>query len=244
MIQLTRQFRTHGSTIHDKRIEELHRQRKFHDQREARQRKDRLEDNAEQDMVDLAMTAVMATTEQIDTFHIKLDRYDQMTVEALMRNQEALELLRNQIDSLLNRAHVLEDGRRVFKTEDGLLVFDEHGKEIGAEIIDPESIHDTAPKWEEFNALRQQENSLLDQQKELIVFQEKLDDAREASQADGLTEDELNDLEAELEKSMPPLFKQPSIEAEAQNAENGANVRSSPDPSVSMQRDVIPALGQ
>ncbi|MEL6933399.1 MAG: hypothetical protein AAFO17_09940 [Pseudomonadota bacterium] len=74
------------------------------------------------------------------------------TVEALISNQEALDAVKERIDVILMRAHALEDGRRVFKTEDGTQVFDQFGEEVGPEVIAPEDIDDSAPRWEDFKA--------------------------------------------------------------------------------------------
>ncbi|WP_299870691.1 hypothetical protein [uncultured Hoeflea sp.] len=193
------------------------RHRRHRDEREERQRKERVEDNAEQEMIDIAITTVIATTEQIADFHLKLDKYDEMTVEALMRNEKALQFIRTQMDALLVRAYVLEDGRRVFKTQDGKSVFDENGAEVGRDTIEPESIPDVAPRWEEFDTLRQQEQALIDQQNQLIEFQDKLDEARELSSEDGFTKGELEELEADLESGMPPLFANDHIGVGAVN---------------------------
>ena len=56
---------------------------------------------------------------RIEAFSIKLDTYETATVEALIANEKAMELVQARLDDLLDRAHVVEDGRRVFKTRDG-----------------------------------------------------------------------------------------------------------------------------
>ena len=47
-----------------------------------------------------------------------------------------------------SQAYLLPDGRRVFKTEDGSRVFDEHSIEVTD--FDPETIEDWRPRREAF----------------------------------------------------------------------------------------------
>lgn len=63
-----------------------------------------------------------------------------------MENQVFLDAVRERLDVVLSRAHVLEDGRRVFKTEDGSQVFDEHGAEVDAEVHDPGVVDSAVPR--------------------------------------------------------------------------------------------------
>jgi len=204
MLQLARQFRTSSHDAHKARHEELRRQhQQLHEQRLERERRERLEDNAEQEMLDAAISVTLATTAEIDAFHLKIDSYDEATVRALMLNEEALEAIRSQLNDLLARAFVLEDGRRVFKTEDGTRVFDEGGQQLDAGAIDPESIPDHHPKWEEYKPVFEEEKSLTAERKQIIRFQDKLDEARECSSQEGLTSDELSELERELDAAMP-----------------------------------------
>lgn len=93
----------------------------------------------------------MATPTQVEEFEIKLDSYDEAIVTALMENQELLDAVRNEITAMLSQAYVLEDGRRVFKTEDGTQVFDEFGTEVQADEVDPLQIDDSLPTWEALN---------------------------------------------------------------------------------------------
>ncbi|MEM1163508.1 MAG: hypothetical protein AAGJ28_21455, partial [Pseudomonadota bacterium] len=56
------------------------------------------------------------------------------------------------IDALLEGAFIMPDGRRVFKSEDGQRVYDEFGKEVGRDGIDPDLIPDGLPAWESYEA--------------------------------------------------------------------------------------------
>jgi len=191
-------------------LAEVQRLKWFIAAKDEQERKEKQEERAEKTDLDLATAVEMtiAAEVQIEAFHEKLDKYDEATVRALMENQEALELVREQMGRLLDRAHVLEDGRRVFKTEDGLRVFDEFGTELDRETIDPNTIDDNAPRWEAYQPLMLEEARLEAQRESLIEFQSKLDDARERSSQEDFTVEELESLEAELEADMPPSVAQ------------------------------------
>lgn len=150
-----------------------------------------------------AMQMALAPPKAIAAFTAKLDRYDTVTVQALMDNERDLVAVREQIDSMLLRAHTLEDGRRVFKTQDGTRVYDEHGMELKADDIAPESIADDKPRAEDFFGRRSEERRLVEERKGLIEYQEKLDMARERTGDPSLTENELDALDKELGQSAP-----------------------------------------
>ena len=191
-------------------LAEVRRHKWFIAAKEAQDRKEKREEQAEQSAFDLAaaVETALATDMQIKAFHEKLDKYDEAAVRALMENQEALDLIHAQMDRLLDQAHVLEDGRRVFKTQNGLQVFDEFGTELDRETIDPDTIDDNAPRWESYQPLMVEEARLEAQRESLIEYQDKLDGARERSSQEDFTAKELEALEAELEENMPPSMAQ------------------------------------
>ena len=166
--------------------------------------RERIEEKAEAGISAMMATAVVATELQIKAFESTLDQYETATVEALIANQEALDAVRERLDSILMRAHVLEDGRRVFKNEDGTQVFDQFGEEVGPEVIAPEDIDDAAPRWEEFKAQEEIRESLEAERSQLIEFQERLDEARDDIADGQISADKLNELEAQLEELAPP----------------------------------------
>ena len=88
----------------------------------------------------------LASSEELAAYRVELSMYDTATVEALMDNQEKLDEVRDRIDVMLTEAYVLADGRRVFRTKDGLHVLDEQGQELSKDIIDPDSIADHKPR--------------------------------------------------------------------------------------------------
>ena len=166
---------------------------------------------------------VMATELEISNFTAKLDHYDAATVEALMENRQAMELLQKSLNDMLAEAYVLPDGRRVFKTEDGLRVFDEHGQELSAAEVDPHEIDDSKPRWEMFRAAGDQLNALSEERQQLLDYQQELDTARERIRAGSVTEDELKQMDEQLAKDLPvpvqkllPSDMQPEKSADAE----------------------------
>jgi len=149
----------------------------------------------------------MASPIKIKKFEIKLDGYDEAIVTALMENQELLDAVRDDIAAMLAQAYVMEDGRRVFKTEDGAQVFDEFGIEVQADEVDPLQIDDSLPSWEEFSAKNDLEQSLEAERAQIFEFQEKVDNAREQIAEDEISEADLEALDADLLEAMPPAVR-------------------------------------
>ncbi len=93
-------------------------QRQFAKKRFDQERKDKLEDRLDDNFMALAVEVVMATELQIQQFQVKLSSYEAATVSALMDNQARIDAINLQMTALLEQAYMLEDGRRVFRTED------------------------------------------------------------------------------------------------------------------------------
>ncbi|MCR9089217.1 MAG: hypothetical protein NXH97_21040 [Rhodobacteraceae bacterium] len=127
----------------------------------------------------------------------RLGDHQEALIDALQDNRERLDRAEQHIDDLLSKAHVLEDGRRVFETEDGTLVYDEFGHEVADEEITPEEIDDSRPKWEAYQQGTSRHDSLVQEQSELLEYQERLDEAETKMQAGALSRgdyDALDDL--------------------------------------------------
>lgn len=155
-------------------------------------------------LADFAL-AVFASETDIANFTVKLDRYDTATVEALQENEEALARVREELRILREKAFVLPDGRKVFKTEDGKRIFDESGTEV--KNVDADAIEDWRPRWEQFKAGTDEETKLTRERQQLHAYQAELDEARERTGEDGLTKDGLDDLERRLDADMPEAVK-------------------------------------
>ena len=189
------------------RVDAAHFQRFLQRQLDEQKRRDRKEDVAQaSDGLDMAV-AVLTTAETVH-FRADLDRLDTATVAALQDNLERQSYAREQLDDMLDRAYVLPDGRRVFKTEDGMRVFDEYGVEIGPDIIDPDMIADGAPRWEGYDAKKKFLKSLECEQAEILAYQAKLDEARERLDSGEMTREEHDRYREELKADMPEAVRQ------------------------------------
>jgi DNA-directed RNA polymerase beta' subunit len=182
------------------------------DEQKRRDRKEDVEQNAS-DALDLV--TVITTTEAIE-FRADLDRLDLATVAALQDNLERHALSRKRLDEMLAKAYVLPDGRRVFKTEDGMRVFDEFGVEIGRDIIDPAAIRDDQQRWEPFAAETEFFDGLQREQAEILTYQAKLDEARERLDAGKMTREEHDRFREDLKAEMPDAVRRQIPELAAQ----------------------------
>lgn len=183
---------------------------RIHEERERRQKeKDRNDDH----MTDAMVTAA-ATMAQMRAFEEKLDLYDEAIVNALMENEEKLAAAKAKADTLLEQAYAMEDGRRVFRTEDGTEVFDEHGQQVGADELDPDLIWPNSPRWEAYSSsITEQERLNIERQK-IIEFQEKVDATRDDIVDGDISEADLDDLDAELKMLTPPPVRNHLPDAE------------------------------
>ena len=164
-------------------------------------------EKAEDEFLDFAASAILATEIEVQEFQARLDTYDEATVKALMENTKALEAINERIQENLKHAQVTEDGKRVFKSEDGTWGLDENGTRFDSQTRDMDSIPPTKVTAEEAEKDFEERDLLKRERTELLDYQEKLDDARERSNSDDFTKDELDDLDKELEAGMPQAVK-------------------------------------
>lgn len=223
---LGEQFRR-GDRSHS---EWLRQQRWFIKAGEDHQRREKSADKIEDGVAALAAETIMATQAQIKSFEMRLDSYDEATVIALMENQELIDAIADRIADILARAYVMEDGRRVFKTEDGMQVFDEFGEEVSPEDLDPELIEDSRPTYEAYAADMEALAALEAERTQILEFQEQVDAAREQIVDGEISEADLEDLDADLMEAMPPAVRVhvPELEGTAHQANRTAEVRDQP----------------
>lgn len=141
------------------------------------------------------------TAHELETLNIRLTEHQNAVFEALNENREQLNASEDRLEEMLGKAIVLDDGRRVFKTSDGLRVFDENGLEVGADKIMPDEIENWRPDFETYADERETLKSLKAAQTELLRYQQKLDDAQERVEQGGLTREEFNDLNSLLNEA-------------------------------------------
>lgn len=183
------------------------RQRLLQEQRAERDRRERraVADGKAAEMMDLAVSVLTST--EVAEFSVELDTYDTATVEALQENERQLDFVRERIEALLSKAYILPDGRRVFKTEDGLRVFDEHGLELDAETIDPDVIPEQHPRWEAYKPEFDRFQELERERTRLLEYQSELDDAREQLNSGEMTREEYDELRDHLKDTMPEAVR-------------------------------------
>jgi len=200
MVKLGEHFASDDRSRHS---EWLRQQRWFIKARQDNQRRDVVEDKAEQDASAFASAVVMATTIEIEEFRVRLDSYDEATIKALMETQKLIDASEVRIEDLLARAYVMDDGRRVFKTEDGTQVFDEHGIEVMPDELDFDLIGSNHPVNEIYTAETTGLAELKAQKSQIIDYQERLDDARDQTADGEYPADDLAELDADLLDAMP-----------------------------------------
>jgi len=185
------------------RREQGHEQHKDRDKRQRRKDKE-----AQDEFDDLIQVAVLATTEHVVQLQNRLDDYERQAVERILMLQQQRDQKLAERETLLEAAHTLPDGTRVFKTEDNQKVFDEHGTEIGADILSPDQIGDDRPKWDQFSDIEGDIETIDDALAETITFQEKIEELRNQSEGEGLTRDEMDALEQKLDDIVPESFRE------------------------------------
>lgn len=153
------------------------------------------------------LDTALAPPAKLEAVRVQLDKYDTHTVEALMENREALDRVRERLDSMLGKAHVLPDGRRVFKTMDGQSVYDENGLPLTRDLIDPALIDDRKPKWEVYRDDKQEWKKLNEERQGLLDYQARLDEARERLDGGDITEAELSNMQRDLREAMPDAVR-------------------------------------
>lgn len=205
-------------------------------ERERRERREDIQDDAAEAM-DFAMS--MVTIAEMDEFWVELDHYDTATITALQENERELLIARENLDKLFAKAHVLPDGRKVFETQDGLRVFDQFGQEVPADVIKPDEIDDSRPRWETAKAAIEEHRALLNERAELLEYQGKLDEARERLDKGDMTREEFDKLREDLKSTMPEAVREqfPELEQE-QHAE--AATRATPAEELDISDDMVP----
>jgi hypothetical protein len=197
----------------------LRQQRWFIKARQETERRADIQVKRDDDFTAFASEVIMATDAQIKAFEVKLDSYDQATVAALQENGELLEkiaeqlaLVRQEKQVLLDQAYVMEDGRRVFRAQDGSFVIDEEGQSVGQDEVDFELVE--GPDAETYMEILSAEAALQDQQElalqerdQIHAFQEKSDAAREQIAQGDMSEADLEALDAELLDLMPDTVR-------------------------------------
>lgn len=143
------------------------------------------------DFVEAVIRTQALDPAQARRFGHRIEAHQQGLVEALLENQRLLDLIQDQIDAMLEDAYVLDDGRRVFKTEDGERVFDEHGIEVD---MDADLIDDRKPRWERYRDSMDSRRELSADREDMLDYQLRLDEAEARLERGEASADDLDDL--------------------------------------------------
>lgn len=174
-------------------------------QDELRRKKDKNEKDREErsETLDGMVMVAVATQADVDAYLVTTAHYQEATYEAIIENQQLLLAVRREREELFEKAYVLPDGRRVFESEDGIRVFDEHGQELDPSVISADEIEDWRPKHEEVLALAEREAILMDEQSDLHEYLQTVDEARERLEAGDISQSDFDALKKDLADSMP-----------------------------------------
>ncbi|MBL4761020.1 MAG: hypothetical protein JKY80_09310 [Mariprofundaceae bacterium] len=184
--------------------EELRRRVLLRKQREFRMEAEIVAERQDGNVTALAASAtILASQVELKEFSAELEVLDVATIKAITQNNKILQRLYRERDVMLENAHTLEDGTRAFKSVDGERVFDEHGNQLSADVVDPDEILDHLPKAETYLELVDKidrHEAIADR---LSTYQEKLDAAHERVDSGEMTKQELEEYRTTLQSDMP-----------------------------------------
>lgn len=189
-----------------------------------------------------ALEAAFAPPMRIAEVRTRFDGYDAKTVEALMDNRDAIDAVSRRLEGMTQNAHVLPDGRRVFKTMDGQRVFDEDGQELSRDLIDPDIIGDHKSKWEPYRDAKAERARLHEEKQELHAYQAKLDRARDRLDKGDITKAELNKMEADMSATMPNAVRE-KLGLAKPKAEAAPEIQTSAPPNKIIAESVMGNIG-
>lgn len=208
--------------------------------RNEQDKSDQANKKMEDRMIDLATDVIAATELQIREFEARLDKYDSATITALMENQKQLDAVQARVEVMLQQAFVMDDGRRVFKSEDGTQVFDEFGEEVSSDELDFDLIGANRPTWEAYQSDMELLENLQSEREEIQDFQQALDGARDQVSDGDISQEELEALDAELLDMMPSSVRQqiPGLELSTPPALSSSFKSSAVEPVTEKQADL------
>lgn len=179
--------------------------------RDRDRRKDRDAVDNDDTIVELAVFA-LASQEQLVAFDNRLDAYEAKIIAEMLRNDERLAEIRRQRAEMIEQAYVGPDGRRMFKSEDGLRVFDEFGSEISPDEVDPKLIPDGLVAAEVVLANYAEDGQLIERNGVLAEGLEKTALAKERAHQPGTTSEDLDAILGDVEGDMAIIFDGPHSE--------------------------------
>lgn len=150
------------------------------------------------DYVEAVLTTMLVIgpgPETIRQYEVRLGYHQEAVILALQESQERLDLSEERLQALRDEAYVTEDGRRVFRSEDGTWVIDETGALVEVDELDPDVIADHRPSAETWLEAVEENRALQEQRQDLVDYQSALDDAQDRLSAGGLSNEDLAELD-------------------------------------------------
>jgi hypothetical protein len=168
---------------------------------------------AEQDgQFDDVLTVSLALSENIAVFRRELDDMQQKALERILYLQQQRDALMTEKQTLLDNAFVLDDGQRVFRSNDATYVIDENGDEVSADIINPEQISGEYSNAEDYKSTIGSLENVDKDLGEAITFHERIEDLQERAGQEVLSQAELEALKLELDEITPDSFKPDTLD--------------------------------
>jgi len=213
------------------------------DERIAKKEEDREEARTETDRLlgVIVATQSLEQAERVRRLEDRLDAQQSAVVDALLDNQRRLDEANERLDGLLEQAYELPDGRKVFKSEDGISVYDADGNQVSDAEIDPDSIPEGHPSWETYQAAREERIALEEERAELTEYQERLDEAEALLQRGDLTQDDFAELDSLLNDNVPDGLR-PTL-PESDPSHRPAMEHSDYNAAIDVSEFVVPATG-
>ncbi len=220
MIQLMHHFGNDSRFSHSQ--EALRKKWFIKARQEQKLREDIAEEASENSTVTaIGVSVIMASEIRITEFEAKLDVYDTAITTALMENQIEFETLQKllfeieaRLEGIWQYANIMQDGRRVFLNGARTQAYDEFGKPVSDEeysydqfapdhILVDDFLSDLKARGKVHDAMQANRTA----RDEIHEFDDLKDQHREELAQGDITEDRLDEMDAELLDMMPPSVK-------------------------------------
>jgi hypothetical protein len=139
----------------------------------------------EEEFLDHVREGMKATAEQIEAFHVDLQKLDEERIELLSKTEQQLREVRERLKKLRDEAPemTMPDGSRRSLFRDGDRVRDETGAFVDTEIVKPEAVSKDEFNWRKYAGGRKIEAVLSTRYDNLIEDGSKIAKAHELSAA-------------------------------------------------------------
>lgn len=133
-------------------------------QQERRQQQDRLQ------------TFTLTMQQRVQQLQTRLDQLDRASLEALREADRRAEQAQKRLEEIQNAATADDQGRRVYRTEDGRTAYYHNGDELTREAQQRVNWKPDGPTWEAHRHAIVETEQAVQQRDEVLVFREHLKD--------------------------------------------------------------------